>query len=36
MMLPLFVEGLIWQFGAYAVGLIAAYGIFGRRSRGYR
>ena len=36
MMLPLFVEGLIWQVAAYGAGLAAAYGMFGRRSRNYR
>jgi len=36
MSLPLFAESLIWQLGAYAVGLAAAYGMFGRRTRYYR
>lgn len=36
MNLPLFAEGLIWQIGAYAVGLLAAYGMFGRQTRNYR
>ena len=35
-MMPLFLEGLIWQLGAYALGLAAAYGVFGRRSSNYR
>lgn len=33
---PLFAEGLIWQVGAYMLGLAAAYGMFGRSNRGYR
>lgn len=36
MMLPLFVEGLIWQLAAFGVGLTAAWGMFGRRTRNYR
>lgn len=35
MILPLFVEGLIWQIGAFLLGLAAAYGMFGRRTRNY-
>lgn len=36
MILPLFVESLIWQLGAYMLGLVAAYGMFGRSTQGYR
>ena len=36
MNLPLFAESLIWQIGAYGLGLVAAYGMFGRRTRYYR
>ena len=36
MTLPLFAESLIWQLAAYGVGLLCAYGIFGRADRGYR
>lgn len=35
-MTPLFLEGLIWQLGAYALGLAAAFGVFGRRATNYR
>lgn len=35
MNLPLFAESLIWQLGAYMVGLAAAYGVWGRRTRNY-
>lgn len=36
MMLPLFVESLIWQLGGFGLGLLAAYGMFGRATRNYR
>lgn len=36
MTLPLFAESLIWQLGAYVLGLACAYGVFGRGDRGYR
>ncbi len=36
MSLPLFAEGLIWQLGAYLLGLAIAYGMFGRGGRRYR
>lgn len=35
MTLPLFAEALVWQLGAYLLGLAAAYGVFGRRTRNY-
>lgn len=35
MNLPLFAESLIWQLGAFLLGLAAAYGLFGRRTRHY-
>jgi hypothetical protein len=35
MNLPLFAESLIWQIGAYLLGLAAAYGMFGRRTQYY-
>jgi hypothetical protein len=35
MNLPLFAESLIWQVGAYLLGLAAAYGVFGRSTRHY-
>lgn len=35
MNLPLYAEALIWQVGAYLLGLAAAYGMFGRRTRNY-
>lgn len=34
--LPLFVESLIWQIGAFLFGLGIAYGMFARTARGYR
>ena len=36
MNLPLFAESLIWQVAAYAMGLAAAYGVFGRQGSNYR
>lgn len=36
MSLPLFAESLVWQLGAYMLGLAAAYGMFGRSTQGYR
>lgn len=36
MNLPLFAESLIWQLGAFGLGLAAAYGMFGRRTQNYR
>lgn len=35
MSLPLFAESLIWQLGAYMLGLACAYGMFGRSTRNY-
>lgn len=36
MNLPLFAESLIWQLGAYLLGLACAYGMFARSNQGYR
>lgn len=35
-LMPLFVESLVWQLGAFAAGLLAAYSVFGRNTRNYR
>lgn len=36
MSLPLFAETLVWQIGAYVLGLAAGYGVFGRGGGNYR
>ena len=35
-LMPLFLESLLWQLGAFAAGLLAAFGMFGRNTRNYR